>query len=314
MKLLKPFIKIKIILFFISLLVPTLLFAQDKQPKKIIYETDMCLDVDDVGGLAILHAMANKGDVEILAVCFNEVHTNGAAAIDAINTWYGRGDIPVGIYRGALNKPDSSKYLDHVAKFPHDLEDADAPSALDVYRQVLAEQPDGSVTIVSVGFLNNLHDLLIAEPNLVARKVKELVQMAGVNNDGFNTFRHDLVSNSQHVIENWPTPLVISQPGSHILTGDGLKEAPETNPVRAAYYNYFDSNFKGRPSWDEVAVLYGVRGLSDYFSMNTTDSATLRNGYTWQMKPGHRSFLEALLPVDTYAKIIQDLMLEPPLK
>ncbi len=29
------------------------------------------------------------------------------------------------------------------------------PSALDVYLQVLGEQPDNSVTIISVGFLNN---------------------------------------------------------------------------------------------------------------------------------------------------------------
>jgi len=42
-------------------------------PAKIIYETDMCADVDDVGGLAILHAFANQGKAEILAVCFNEV-------------------------------------------------------------------------------------------------------------------------------------------------------------------------------------------------------------------------------------------------
>ncbi|MHC5066848.1 MAG: nucleoside hydrolase, partial [Planctomycetota bacterium] len=153
--------------------------AEREPPKRIIFETDMCLDVDDVGALAMLHAMADQGEATILAVCFNEVHRSGDAAIDAINTWYQRGDIPVGVYRGSLDDPDTSKYLDHLAKFPHDLTQETAPSALDVYLQVLRDQPARSVTIVSVGFLNNLHDLLKAAPELVEQKVAELVVMGG---------------------------------------------------------------------------------------------------------------------------------------
>jgi hypothetical protein len=133
-----------------------------------------------------------------------------------------------------------------------------------------------------------------------------------VNNDGFNLSRHDLVSVSENVIKNWPGPVVISQPGSRILTGKVLKSAPEENPVREAYYKFFHDNFCGRPSWDQIAVLYGVRGLSDYFSRNTTDTGSLPNGYKWQMKPGHRSFIEPLLTVESYARIIDNLMLEPP--
>ena len=55
----------------------------------MIYETDTCLDVDDVGGLAMLHALADKGEVEILAVSFNEVHPSSAAAIhlQAVEQW-----------------------------------------------------------------------------------------------------------------------------------------------------------------------------------------------------------------------------------
>ncbi|NQT24808.1 PKD domain-containing protein [candidate division KSB1 bacterium] len=294
------------ILIIIILLLSASIFAQEA--KKIIYETDMCADVDDAGGLAILHAMANNGEVEILAVCFNEVHPDGVAAIDAMNTWYARGDIPVGIYRGNLSNPDGSGYLGYVADFPHDLEDADAPSALEVYRQVLAAQPDSSVTIVSVGFTNNLNDLLIAEPELVAQKVKELVQMAGVWNDGFNLVRHNLVSVSQNVIENWPSPLVISQEGGNIYTGDNYQYAPEENPYREAFYRYFGSNFNGRSSWDEMAVLYGVRGLSSYFSEETSGTGRLPNGYVWQMQSGFRSYLTNRLSNSNYEQIIEDLM------
>ncbi len=300
------------LLIFVTL-IPILINAQDIQPKKIIYETDMCADVDDVGGLAILHAMANNDEAEILAVCFNEVNRYGIAAIDAMNTWYGRGDIPVGIYRGNLNNPDGSGYLQSVAKFPHDLDDAGAPSALDVYRQVLAAQPDSSVTIISVGFLNNINDLLIAEPNLVAQKVKELVQMAGVNNDNFNLTRHNLVSASENVIKNWPSPMVISQAGWDIYTGENYQNASEDNPYREAFYKYFGNSFQGRSSWDEMAVLYGVRGLSTYFNDISSGTGSLTNGYVWKMEPGFRSYLSNRYSNSTYEELIKMMMDQLPI-
>lgn len=282
------------------------------QPKKIIYETDMCLDVDDVGALAMLHAMADLGEVEILAITFNEVHPDGAAAIDAINTWYGRPEIPVGIYKDQLAAPDSSKYLGPVAAFPHDLTNETAPTALDLYRKTLAEQPDKSVTIISVGFLNNLHDLLKAEPDLVAKKVKEMVVMGGRNNDGFNLSRHNLVPQSEYVIRNWPTPLVISQHGGSIETGAKLSDSPAENPVREAFYQWFDQSYKGRSSWDQVAVLYGVRGLGETFEEITTGTGRLRNDYEWQMQTGHRSFLKSKLTDDELVDIIEALMIKLP--
>jgi chitodextrinase len=282
------------------------------EAKKVIYETDMCLDVDDVGGLATLHALADRGEAEILAVCFNEVHPSGAAAIDAVNTWYGRGDIPVGVYKDPLFEPDYSGYLEVLASFPHDLNHERAASALETYREVLSNQPDRSVTIISVGFLNNLSDLLIAEPMLVEQKVKELVIMGGLTNDGFNLSRHRLVSASQNVIENWPTPLVISGAGSSILTGTTLQAVSAENPVRTAYYAFFGSNYCARPSWDQMAVLYGVRGATTYFEKITSGKGLLPNGYTWQMKPGVRSYLKTRLSEDTYGKVIEDLMTVPP--
>jgi len=283
--------------------------------KKVIYETDMCLDVDDVGGLAMLHTMADNKEAEILAVCFNEVHPFAAPAIDAINTWYGRNDIPIGIYKGSIENPDTSPYLEAVAQFPHDLETKNTPSALDVYKEVLAKQPDRSVTIISVGFVNNLADLLRSDPKLVAKKVKELVLMAGTTDGGgFNLNRHNLSSESEYIIKEWPTPIVFTDPGGEIFTGPGLKDTPVENPVREAYYKFFNNDFKNRPSWDQISVLYGVRGLSEYFSMGITGEGHLQNGYKYQIEPGHRTFVKPLISDDSYAKIIEELMIKSPMK
>ncbi|MCD6205766.1 MAG: PKD domain-containing protein [Candidatus Marinimicrobia bacterium] len=276
-------------------------------PKKIIYETDMCLDVDDVGGLAMLHGLANNDEAELLAVCFNEVHPSGAAAIDAINTWYGRGDIPVGIYKKNLPDPDPSDYLDIVAEFPHDLDRETAPEAVDVYREVLSKQADKSVTIISVGFIVNLYDILKAEPVLVAAKVKELVIMGGPGGGGFNLARHNTREMTAYVLANWPSPIVFSGAGTGIFTGEGLENSPIENPVREAYYNFFNSNFCGRHSWDQMAILYGVRGISDYF-------AEPEDVDRWQLGPGQRLSLHTLLTRNEYARIIENLMLKSSLK
>lgn len=288
--------------------------GQNQLPKKIIYETNMCLDVDDVGGLAMLHTLQNRGEAELLAVCYNEVHPDGAAAIDAINTWYGRGDIPVGVYRGPFPDPDTSAYLHALTKFPHDLSSVDALNALDVYRKVLTKQPDKSVTIISVGFLNNLDILLKNEPELVAKKIKELVIMGSHINDSHNLGFHNTAKAAQNVLKNWPSPITFHHIGGNIMTGQSLQDTPVQNPVREAYFRYFGGKFENRTSFDPITVLYGVRGTDGYFKRNSEGFGSLPNGFKWELKIRNDGVLEPLLTPDEYAKIIDELMAELPQK
>ena len=279
-------------------------------PAKVVFDTDMTFDVDDVGALAVLHALADLGEVELLAVNYNEVHPSGVAAIDAINTWYRR-RVPIGAYKGELADPDRSRYLDHVAAFPRS-GPTTAPAALDVYRAALASQPDGSVTIISVGFLNNLADLLRAEEALVARKVRQLVAMGGLRNDGFNFVRHGLVDTSAFVIERWPTPLVVSDFGGSVRTGAALAGAPRENPVREAYFRWFDGSYKGRSSWDQIAVLFGVRGAGQLFDVVDAGEGRLPNGYAWELRADWRTHFVPTRETAVYERLIDTLMLRPP--
>ena len=123
------------------------------RPSIIIFDTDMAGDVDDVGALAILHAMADLGEAEILAVGVSSRNEDVGPCVDAINTWYGRPDIPIGYQRGIqVGYPEdtgetiASKYAAAVAKsFPHRLaRSSDAPDAALLYRQILAAQPDAT--------------------------------------------------------------------------------------------------------------------------------------------------------------------------
>ena len=284
-------------------------------PVKVIYETDFTFDVDDVGALAVLHALANNGETEILAVSYNESQNKAADAIDAVNTWYGRGDIPIGLYDKPLASPDfyNAPYINTLAGMANDITDNIVDTSLNVYKQVLVQQPDNSVTIISVGFLNNLYDLLQEDPELVASKVNKLVLMGGVYYDDFNFVRHDLVDQTQYVIENWPSLIVVSQEGVYIKTGAALEETPVDNPVREAYYKWFDDSFQARSSWDQVAVLYGVRGADEYFEEVGEGTGQLKNGYKWNMQPGYRMYLTHKLSSTEMAEIIEDLMIQPPM-
>ena len=53
-------------------------FAAAAAPVKIIFDTDMLTDFDDVGALACLHALADAGECEILATVSS---TRGNASV-----------------------------------------------------------------------------------------------------------------------------------------------------------------------------------------------------------------------------------------
>ena len=267
----------------------------------VIYETDMTLDVDDVGALAVLHGPQTEGKVTLLGVCYNEVHPLGPSVIDAINTYYQRGTIPIGIYKnyeGDFKEPDLSDYFSHERDFdvdnmPHDPFNNIVGDAVAVYKHLLKTQADNSVVIISVGFLNNLNDLL-KDPEgfkLVKSKVKLLAIMGGLHDDGFNLSRHNLVGQSQYVIQNWPGTVVITDDGGDMITGETLTSTtPVNNPVRRAYELEWEQGPNvGRSSWDQVTVLYAVYG-TEYYVEDWDGDGSLKNGYSWTFKKGHRGY------------------------
>ena len=264
----------------------------------VILETDMTLDVDDVGALAVLHGLQLEKKVDLLGVCYNEVHPAGPAVIDAINTYYGHGNLPIGIYQKQLDNPDPSDYYSlerdfDVDDMPHDPLDNIVGNAVGVYKYLLKSQPDSSVIIISVGFLNNLYELL-QDPEgveLIKKKVKLLTVMGGLNNDDFNFTRHNLVDQTQYVIENWPGKLVTTDVGGDMITGETLTaKTPIHNPVRRSYeLEWYQGPHIGRSSWDQVTVLYAVYG-TEYYEEEWEGSGSLRNGFTWTFSKNQRGY------------------------
>jgi hypothetical protein len=300
---------------------------------KIILDTDICADVDDVGALAVLNKLVDLGECELLACVVNgrDVDKACAATISATNTWYGRPQIPIGTYQGSKSEPMKSGYTTGVRDgVPHSAKPDDAmPRALDVYRQSLATAPNGSVTIVSIGFLMNLRELLESRPDAISplngadlarEKVKRLVIMGGQfpasdpKNGEYNFAAMDAGSDTQFVVENWPTPILFTgyEIGDKIITGTTLPRTPPANPVRRAYELF--NKCEGRASWDQTAVLAAVRAPELYWNVSANGHCVVApdGTNTWANAPRGHSYLTGKIPSSDLAAIIDDLMTLPP--
>jgi len=308
---------------------------------RIIFDSDMTGDCDDCGALAVLHALADRGEVEILA-CIASYGGNPyvAGCVDAINTYYGRGDLPLAAEQSAYGRTESH-YLEIVAKdtarYGHDVvTKADVPPPVTVYREVLAAQPDGAVTIVTVGRLKALHDLLVSTSDnvsdldgvaLVKQKAVRWVCMGGryPNTEGkpeANFCSHGGAEYSANTVALWPLPVVFSgyEIGGAILTGAELVKDTDDNPVARAYRLYFAGVKRlpkpnSRQSWDQTAVLFAARGAAPYWTVVTEGSNHLGDDgiNEWRATPdSDQAYLVQKQAPEAVAEVIEQLMTRPP--
>src|SRR5579875_49492 len=84
--------------------------AADREPVRLIFDTDICGDCDDVLALGMIHAFQSRGHCRLLAVTISVDNDQAAPFVDAVNTFYGRTDIPIGVV-GQGGVVEKSKYL-----------------------------------------------------------------------------------------------------------------------------------------------------------------------------------------------------------
>src|SRR3979490_1801754 len=85
---------------FLSLFIYTPAYNQKPPPVPVIFDTDMGPDYDDIGAIALLHAMADSGECTILATIASNQHTYIAAVLNTMNTYFKRPGIPIGVVGG----------------------------------------------------------------------------------------------------------------------------------------------------------------------------------------------------------------------
>jgi inosine-uridine nucleoside N-ribohydrolase len=266
----------------------TNVFAQRVvKPVNIIFDSDMGPDYDDVGAITILHALADNGEAKILATMASTKYEGVAGILNVFNTYFKRPDIPVGVPKGyALELRDFQHWTDTLlAKYPHKIKTNDeAWDAVKLYRKILAAQPDHSVTIVTIGFLTNLSNLLntnadgyspLSGKELVKKKVKLLVCMGGKFPSGFEFNVMKDASASQNVYGHWDTPIIFSgfeigdkiKAGLPLIHNESIKNDPTKDVFRISIPMAKEDSL-GRKSWDETAVLVAIKGYSNWYTLH----------------------------------------------
>jgi len=277
----------KNLLFIVFLFVSCISTAQKHKPVSIIFDTDIAPDYDDVGAMALLHAFADRGEAEILATISCNAFETTVPTLSVLNTYFKKPDILIGVPRGrALELKDKQHWTDTLIKnYPHAIKTNDeTPDAVTVYRKVLASQPDTSVTIITVGFVTNLAGLLQSQPDqysnltgleLVKKKVRQLVCMAGRFPQGseFNLDRD--AASSVETFRSWPTRVIFSgfeigyriRTGLPLINNDRIRNSPVKDVFRISIPEDPQDSL-GRMSWDETAVLVAIKGYLPWYTLN----------------------------------------------
>ena len=317
-------------------------------PVKMIFDTDMGNDIDDAMALAMLHQLQRRGAIDLLAVTSTKDHPLSAAYIDALNTYYGYPDIPIGAVREGAT-PEEGRYSAVANRndeqgnplYPHDLKSGeDAPNAVALIRKTLAAQDDNSVVLVQVGFFTNFARLLeskpdehsdLSGPDLIEAKVKELVIMAGA----FQTIRNNTkhleynvkldVPSAKKIATDWPGRVVWSGFEIGIAAAypwQSIMEDFEYIPnhlIKDSYLAYIRESPHDRPTWDLTCVLYAAYPDRAYFDLSPVGSVEVSDeGRTdFYVKPKAGNDVYLLMDEVQTARVREafvQLVSEPPVR
>lgn len=250
----------------------------ETSPVSIVYDTDIEYDVDDTIGLAVLHALHARREIDLAAVTIVGNTKFGPPFVDVVNRFYGQQGIPIGFAQNPYDrsglvrssmKSESYLWLDFLGStadrrhadgsyvYPHEITvDSKIPAAVEVLRRALVERPDGSVIINGQGPLTNLAALLQSGPDslspldgreLIQRKVRYLVQVGG-NFDpkqpqGAGEFNFLMnMDAARVVIDGWPVPIIWNGeelgPDNPTPGKHFLTDYGLDNPIAEAYHRF----------------------------------------------------------------------------
>ena len=275
------------------------------EPVKLIYDTDMGNDIDDVFALAMINNLEKRGELEFLALTLTKDNKYAAPYCKMLNTFYQNPDVPIGYVKESGCTTDDGKFNRQSLEakdengnlmFPffNLAEDkTEYMEAVALLRKTLAAQEDGSVVIAQVGFSTNLARLLdtpgdeyspLTGRELAAKKVKYLVAMAGnfaeVQHVEYNV-ANDIPA-ARKVFAEWPTPILCSgfEVGREIfMTGVAMLNDynyVKYHPVKEAYkyYRGLDPGAK-QCTWDLTTILYAARPDRGYFTLSQPGNITI---------------------------------------
>ena len=273
----------------------------ENTPISVIFDTDMGNDIDDALALDMLFKYKDEGKINLLGIMVNKDYRYAPEYIDIMSTWYGYPQIPIGIFKQgetlSLSGNNYTKMISEMqtngqALFKRTITDYESlPKASILYRKLLSEQPDNSVTIISVGFSTNLALLLDTQADeyssltgaeLVAAKVKLLSVMGGsFTEEPYVEYNIENDKDAaRKVFAAWASPIVVSpfelgnsiHYPAHSIENDF--QWAEYHPMIEGYKLY-DKMPYDRATWDLTSVLYACEPDSLFFNQSPAGTITV---------------------------------------
>jgi hypothetical protein len=299
----------------------------------LIYDDDCSQDVDCVATLPIVHALADRGELQILAMVSDSANPLTAPVFRLFAKQAGHNGMTIGANQEALpDNPNCTKWKCNesawttglVARFDAGDSRDRYPDCVTVYRRSLADQPAHSVAIAETGFATCLIQLLhspadkispLSGAQLVQQKVK-LLSIMGGNYPNGSEWNFECDAPEYHELftlwtrQNGYPPIYLNgfSNGEKILAGAPADASPMANPT---VYGMQLASTKQRPMWDMLSVLYAARGLAHegatYFTASApgtvvVDAKTGANTWSSATDSGHYVLTNAA-PPETFERI-----------
>jgi len=265
----------------------------------IIFDTDLGNSTDDVLAMHAMFSSRDEGLCNVVGVMGNRQLGKAKDLLDRFLHYYDADDVPLGLVEGEnqyfeiipyyqlvdMHKSDGSPLFE-----PTGTPLSDRLPAWELYRKLLSEAPDNSITIVCVGMLTNLGLLLDSKPDkysplsgseLVKKKVKVLELMAGCfgtvplryTKSGsvcrFIEVEYNVggdIPLAKKVIHGWPGKINVFPleeglhfPSNHDAILEQYKWLPDS-PIYQIYsrYDEWAKGDVGQYLWDVITMLHAI--------------------------------------------------------
>ena len=306
--------------------------------KRMLYDTDLDLDVDDAVALRCLVWANRNHSIDVVGICTSidgSVEIDGttyysASFINTMLNYDGTPDIPIAINHNRVGH-NCWFIKDIISNFYHTINDNNLPNAVDLYRVALGSLPDGEkLDICNVGYNLNLSALINSSADnyvpktgleLIKEHVNNIYIMGGDYPASTDTAEGNF-SNGAGAIQATNTLLTTDFNNKIIFLGresgwpvqSGGSLANMTNdPLYMALKAYNHGTFSPRSSYDPLTILiaslgWNEMGFETIRGTNTINTSTGKNTFT-ENNTGHHYYVKyKYTDMNYYVNIINTIL------